>query len=1155
MADAQFTPEMEKAFKDRNMKALAGLVRQSHSDRDFSGVSDKDLLQSWAHDPTVMSKITAIRSGSSAPSGPPKAPPVQNSAFGGVTQKANEHIAKTTPATEKEVAATLDPTAYGPQAHQGGIRDASISANPRSDIWGVIRDGAIGKALHINTQSEAGIAAEKKAGTDKSLFRGEALSTGPGAIRGAGEFVTEVSTPGNISLMLAGGGLEKVLGKTLVTRLAVAGFTASMVKGLYNESPDLKKAIDVGDWPMVRQKVTKMALEAEAARRSSRRIGDANIHEGFVYNEQNSGLIENFRTNKKAYEKAAADHENLTANGRKASPEDLQKSQDAKSAAERKYNIAKEQLKKNRISLPGSSKKETTSNATAKSAEPPQERPPLFGGSPKPTDENIELKNLATPELKEQHPIAERESRKLQDRQKYLEDQHQVAQEEYDRLEQQQFELKNKGVAKRSKEESSRLEELDKSLPEQKKHLDGLKETLGSHRTEAEKARDHLGEITREAGRRNIKLPERPIVKTEKVVTPETPVFGPKIGGTKPAEVESEPPKLEPRKEVPWPDAPPPEPPAQPKEEPPPSDLPPDGGNPPDVPPPPPPTAPTGPPPPPNTPPSSGPSGGGNAPRKAPAAPTAAAPKPVAKPAPVAPKPPISVLVDHIANVNPEWIADPEWNQDGTRANANFKDTLKKRLNLNDGEIKTVQDELTKRQSTTPPSDGPSGGGNAPKPPIKPAPAAPAAPLPPKVEAKPAPISPKPSLVSTPEDLTNYIMGTRPEWVEDPEWNKPGTRANKNFIDRLKKQFNLNDVESKNVQTQLEKRKNPRQILKPREVPPAAATTTPPEVRVPEVKPPDGKGGTVQPAMPESRPLTPEAAEVPKGLPAPKEAKPQATSEQIAELERLKKENAALKKPTAKAEPKPAAEPPAPKKTAPPKAKKPNTEKHPMAALWTPKADVIPESRPDLDSTSKPLSLVSENLEPVKPQGSTMQSVARGVAHAKQMKAKKATLTPLDANGKPIYMKSENGEIISGGVREINPSIIANGGIEEIARHMEEYGAKSILVETGSGKYTTKIESADPAEAKHVDAVNNKPAAPPETRKEAEDNSKQLEPGSKYTTSDDGEEVEFTYNGRGMDTSGEYIHSVTIDGKKSDLTEEQYKELIAGGVEKGSKKR
>jgi hypothetical protein len=90
----------------------------------------------------------------------------------------------------------------------------------------------------------------------------------PGIARGVAEFASGLTSPENLVIMGATGGLgaiEKHVGTSLLSRLASLGFSAQMVNGALSQSPELARQVKAGDWAGVRQNLTKMALSAAAA--------------------------------------------------------------------------------------------------------------------------------------------------------------------------------------------------------------------------------------------------------------------------------------------------------------------------------------------------------------------------------------------------------------------------------------------------------------------------------------------------------------------------------------------------------------------------------------------------------------------------------------------------------------------------------------------------------------------------------------------------------------------------------------------------------------------------------------------------------------------------------------------------------------------------
>jgi hypothetical protein len=160
-----------------------------------------------------------------------------------------------------------------PPNSQRDSMNASIGPAPPPSIWqrmtapfvggmtGDVRahDTAISKALG-GAQEPPDVSKNRTRIIDPSNAY---TDVGPGVARGSAEFVGDLTTPENI-LMLAGSGglgaLDGVLGKPLVSRLVSAGFSAKMLHDTVNQIPALRDSWKKGNWPQVREQLTKMAM-------------------------------------------------------------------------------------------------------------------------------------------------------------------------------------------------------------------------------------------------------------------------------------------------------------------------------------------------------------------------------------------------------------------------------------------------------------------------------------------------------------------------------------------------------------------------------------------------------------------------------------------------------------------------------------------------------------------------------------------------------------------------------------------------------------------------------------------------------------------------------------------------------------------------------
>lgn len=127
-------------------------------------------------------------------------------------------------------------------------------------VLDVFRNSGVGQSLGLSSRTTE---AEREDPTGNSLLRFQELTPKPGVARGAAEFASGLTTPENLLAAAGTGGLgalEKQLGKSLVSRMVSAGFSASMLKSSIDQVPQLRDAWHKEDWPQVRQTLTRMVL-------------------------------------------------------------------------------------------------------------------------------------------------------------------------------------------------------------------------------------------------------------------------------------------------------------------------------------------------------------------------------------------------------------------------------------------------------------------------------------------------------------------------------------------------------------------------------------------------------------------------------------------------------------------------------------------------------------------------------------------------------------------------------------------------------------------------------------------------------------------------------------------------------------------------------
>lgn len=126
-------------------------------------------------------------------------------------------------------------------------------------VSGIFRQGAAGEALYLDDRT----AEEKRLNPDHPILRFEAAAPQEGAIRGASKFLSSLTTPENISIMAATGGLgniESAIGKTGLAKLVGLGFSASMIDNAAKQTPGFIDAVSAKDWPKAREIGTQAVL-------------------------------------------------------------------------------------------------------------------------------------------------------------------------------------------------------------------------------------------------------------------------------------------------------------------------------------------------------------------------------------------------------------------------------------------------------------------------------------------------------------------------------------------------------------------------------------------------------------------------------------------------------------------------------------------------------------------------------------------------------------------------------------------------------------------------------------------------------------------------------------------------------------------------------
>jgi len=146
----------------------------------------------------------------------------------------------------------------------------------------IFSQGAIGQSLEADkaaAQHPPGLKPRpgdpKGPGMNAPVLDFTQLTPEPGIARGAAEFASGLTSPTNIAIMAATGGLaalEKQIGTGLFSRMVSAGFSVSMLDDLVKETPQLADAIQKGGFksPEARQILTRMTLTGAMAHFAAR---------------------------------------------------------------------------------------------------------------------------------------------------------------------------------------------------------------------------------------------------------------------------------------------------------------------------------------------------------------------------------------------------------------------------------------------------------------------------------------------------------------------------------------------------------------------------------------------------------------------------------------------------------------------------------------------------------------------------------------------------------------------------------------------------------------------------------------------------------------------------------------------------------------------
>lgn len=157
---------------------------------------------------------------------------------------------------------------------RGGIASSPPripTIGPSSSSWissliAPIREGAVGHALEATFPGLPNALRPQETVYNNPEHASQFVAVGsafnqPGVIKGAGEFVGSLTTPGNVLQLLASGGLSTFF-KSAVGRLVTLGFSAQMLHGAYKAIPDIEKAYSEGRTDDAHQLITESGLGA-----------------------------------------------------------------------------------------------------------------------------------------------------------------------------------------------------------------------------------------------------------------------------------------------------------------------------------------------------------------------------------------------------------------------------------------------------------------------------------------------------------------------------------------------------------------------------------------------------------------------------------------------------------------------------------------------------------------------------------------------------------------------------------------------------------------------------------------------------------------------------------------------------------------------------
>jgi len=134
-----------------------------------------------------------------------------------------------------------------------------------------IREGAIGRAFHMDTITEAQKKRDPSLQDDAIVRFGEALPhpDAPGVVHGVTSFASGMTTSDNALIMAGTGGLgtiETAIGKQGLSKLISLGFSAQMISDGIQSGPQFARQVQAGDWVGASETMTMVALSGYMAK-------------------------------------------------------------------------------------------------------------------------------------------------------------------------------------------------------------------------------------------------------------------------------------------------------------------------------------------------------------------------------------------------------------------------------------------------------------------------------------------------------------------------------------------------------------------------------------------------------------------------------------------------------------------------------------------------------------------------------------------------------------------------------------------------------------------------------------------------------------------------------------------------------------------------